>query len=404
MILRATDDPAVAWEEAERYVTGGSRTYSPFSQILEVDRAYHPEYGDSSFALESFWIQGGSGVYRKGNLPSRLHDIYHRDDRFLFVVHPQIAAMPDLFARDILQSSQRGPRVEVIPSANARTVFVKRIGQEDVPPHFLKLHFPRRISRFLRTLELRDIDHQLWTTSRLHQCGICVLPDVGGAVVGMQNHKRWGFLLRESVPVNCTTRFRFTLPLFALYSSDVRNPHEPLLLRQLLEGAAFGGAELLESIVRGLVGNWISALSNAGCFLESHGQNSLLLFSLPLENCTIAYRDTDVYVDASNLAPPTCGLPLAKGIGKDKELPREQLMSLTYDTFLGHHLLSYLGRAAADSLGLKQSYLSDMTRSVFKEFGGRSLHLPGTTYRLANKLTSNSTIRLVNTSEKPEWR
>jgi len=159
MIVRAIDDPAEVWEEAERYLTGDSRTYSPFSHILEVERPYHPEHGDRRFALESFWIESASGVYRKSDMPSRLHDFYYRNDRFLFVVHPQIASMPDLFARDILMSSERGPRVEVIPSANARTVFVKRIDQDEVPPHFLKLHFPRRISRFLRTLELHDIDH-----------------------------------------------------------------------------------------------------------------------------------------------------------------------------------------------------------------------------------------------------
>src|SRR5215475_705806 len=75
-----------------------------------------------------------------------------------------------------------GPTLTVVPSANVRTVFVVRHGSSPVVPHFVKLHYPRRLSRFTRRLRRPIISVQLWVAAELLRVGTPVLPEVGAGV------------------------------------------------------------------------------------------------------------------------------------------------------------------------------------------------------------------------------
>src|SRR2546425_668872 len=83
------------------------------------------------------WLRNYAGAYLRSDAHSELHALYCRPDHFLFVVHPDVLAMPELYMRSVLDSSARGPLVEVAPSANARTVFVRSIDGAAVTSHFL---------------------------------------------------------------------------------------------------------------------------------------------------------------------------------------------------------------------------------------------------------------------------
>ena len=403
MILDGSVDPFQVWQDAERYLTLGARTYSPFCNIMDVAKRHRPQDGDRTFELESFWLSYDIGSYIANGVHSELHDLYRHADRFLFVVHPDVLAMPGLHLGSLLEGTLRGPAVEVAPSANVRTVFVTRIDGKAVASHFLKLHYPRRISRFFRPLPLEDIEVQLWSTRQLANVGLAVFPDVGGGVLGSAPSEAWGYIVREATPAN-GRGLRYAVPLFALYSRDIRSPSDPILLAQLSQTGH--APALIETIVRGMIQMWITAVSKAGCLIEPHSQNTLFMFSGADDSWQVAYRDVGIYAD-----PPIClnggavsGRPPIDEIGRDVQIPREQLLSLTYDTFLGHHALAYLSRSVCATFGIKSSFMPNLAKSIFSELGGHELGLPATTFAFDDKLYLNEEFRLLDTEQPPIWR
>ncbi len=59
MLLRDARDPIAFWQYAERYLGVGTRSYSLYAGDLEIDRRYHPQLGDPSFALSTFVVPAG---------------------------------------------------------------------------------------------------------------------------------------------------------------------------------------------------------------------------------------------------------------------------------------------------------------------------------------------------------
>lgn len=407
MLLGTFDDPIALWQYAERYLGVGTRTYSSFAADLEISAEYHPQQGRRSFLLPTFWVPARLGSYLDGPFDSALTAGYRAGGRFLLPVHPDTLAHPDLRGRTELAGCEPGPPIEVVPSANARTVFVERVDGRPVPPHFLKLHYPRRLSRFTRRLRQPVIAVQLWVAAQLRQAGVPFLPEVGGGVFGLDPRESWGFLIRE---VRCRGAApaavpQFTVPVFALYGQDYRCPDEPALLEQLIRASgepALG--YLTERVVRPLVGLWLDVLLGTGCVAEPHGQNALFAFS-PRGGTQISYRDCAVYVDPVIRAGLGAGpdLPPTNVISRDVRMPREQVFSLAYDSFLGHHTLDYVARLGQRCFGVRPRELQDAARAQFAARGAGGL-LPGTVYYYDQALHPDGAWRLVDTGRRPQWR
>src|SRR5262245_14108678 len=126
-------DPIALWQHAERYLGVGTRTYSSFSGDLEIDDRYHPQPGAASFTLPTFRVPVPLGGYATNAIPSALHELYRDEDSVLLPVHPNALDHPALTGRPELLACPRGPSLTVVPSANARTVFVTHLGGEPVP-------------------------------------------------------------------------------------------------------------------------------------------------------------------------------------------------------------------------------------------------------------------------------
>ena len=136
MRLTEQDDPLRTWEYAERYLGVGTRTYSPFAADLDISPGCHPLLGHESFMVPSFWVTDEQGSYLRNGLPSTLHDLYQQPGAFLLPVHPDALEHEGLVGREALLGCKPGPFLEAVPSANARTVFVRRFDGAAVPPHF----------------------------------------------------------------------------------------------------------------------------------------------------------------------------------------------------------------------------------------------------------------------------
>ncbi|MEU7866795.1 hypothetical protein [Dactylosporangium sp. NPDC049140] len=389
-------DPIALWQYAERYLGVGTRTYSPYAADLDIADAYHPQRGAATFELPTFRVPASLAGY--SGQPS----LYTDGDGMLLPVHPNTLDSPDLAARDVLVGLQRGPTLTVVPSANARTVFVTAAAGRPVEPHFVKLHYPRRLSRFTRRLRRPVIELQLWVCAELLRAGIPVLPEIGGGWFdpGL-GEQAWGFLVRAARPA--VPAPRFTVPLFALYGADLLAPADPTLLQQLVE--AFGEPPqsfVAERIVAPMVRMWSTAARATGCPLETHGQNTLFAFDPATRETAILYRDCAIYVDSTLRSAESlpAALPPANVIPRDVPLAADEVFSLTYDSFMGHHALSYVASLAESLWSVPPAALHETARAAFT---AQDL-LPDTVFYYDNNLYDNGDWKLVDTGANPEWR
>ncbi|WP_043622559.1 IucA/IucC family C-terminal-domain containing protein [Nonomuraea candida] len=459
MIFDETWDFLRLWQYAERYLGVGTRDYSAFSHHLDISDEFHPQRGRPRFVLPTFRVPDDHGAFLPGGADSPVTKLYRGSGgEFLLPVHPETLRFPGLPGRAALRAVERGPDLLVVPSANARTVFVERIGGRPVEPHFVKLHYPRRLSRFTRRLRRPIITLQLWAAAELMRAGLPVLPEVAGGVLGEDPREAWGFLIRElspraTTPISPETTtitppppdparapgpgtvpgaggpaagqpgaggpgaglsggsggvaLEFTVPLFALYGRDLHHPGHPPLLRQLV---ARSGEDpftwIIRRVVAPMVGLWLDAVARTGCLLEPHGQNTLFSFDRAAGRTAIVYRDCGVYVDlrTRHELSPDGPLPPVNVIPRDIRHPREQVMSLTYDSFLAHHALERIARLARDAYGIPPGHLRRAACDAFLAHGGAGTPLPPTVYYYDDRLHDDGRWNLVDTGEPPHWR
>ncbi|MEV0291975.1 hypothetical protein [Nocardia sp. NPDC050710] len=392
------------WLSAERFLGAGTRTYSKYADITDISSAFHPQHGNTSFRVPSFRVPAALGRLRTNGIASELPGYYHDGERLLLPVHPDALACADLVGREELLECEPGPDFEVIPLANARTVFVVAIDGVDIRPHQLKLHYPRRISRFTRRLREPMIELELWVADELAALGTPFLAEVCGGIFG-SGGDAWGFIVREAPPLAAG---RYTVPLFALYGGDIRAPQDPTLLEQLVEvGSETAETFIAERIVAPMIRLWVRAAVSAGCLLEPHGQNTLVSFTADARDIEVRYRDCGVYIDPVirrrlGLNRP---LPPMNVIGSDLRAPAAGIRSLTYDSFMGHHALDYLAELARKRFGADPDVLHEAARIVYASAveGFPEPLLPDTVYYYDDAAPPERW-RLKDTGIRPHWR
>jgi hypothetical protein len=404
VLLKDVGDPYPCWQYAERYLGGGTRTYSRYAADLDISPEFHPQHGTPRFAVPTYWVTPGRGDYLASTIPSALHRIYRSDEAFLLPVHPESLTLPAV--RDQLAGCRAGPLIEVVPSANARTVFVTRVGGAPVAPHFLKLHYPKRLSRFTRRLRRQVIALQLWVADELWAIDAPFLPEIGGGVLGADPVEAWGFLVREP-RLRDTEQLPVTVPLFALYGHDVRAPADPTLLEQLIDHSGEDPERwITHRLIEPMISLWCDVLLRTGCAVELHGQNTLLCLAGDLRATRLAYRDCAIYVDPVIRAARglTRALPPRNVISHDIDKPREHVFSLVYDSFLGHHTLAFIARLAADRFGVDPAALHRFAKQVFAARPELAGLLPATVYYYDDRLRAGGDWRLIDTGALPQWR
>src|SRR5437660_1548730 len=148
-------DAIVAGERAllymERYVDEETRTYSPFAAKSEVGPEYQPRSDRPSFELISVLAPKTQVSIFEASPQKNLRDYYLQSEEVRFLIHPETWASPGIDHLDELHALRRGGPIQVAPTASTRTVLTTAT-TGNVSHHFIKLHYPRRISRFNRRL------------------------------------------------------------------------------------------------------------------------------------------------------------------------------------------------------------------------------------------------------------
>jgi hypothetical protein len=390
----------------ERYVDEETRTYSPFAAKSEAAPEYQPRSGRPSFDLITVLAPQSKVSIYQADPQKELLEFYVPSEQVRFLIHPETWASSGIDNLEELHALRRGEPLQVAPTASTRTVLTTET-RENVPHHFLKLHYPRRISRFNRRLRRKNIRNSVEATHDLAHVRFdkfAYLPDSLGFTYG-DGGNPWGFLVREGTP-RPFREARFLVPYFALYGGDLQHPEDRPLLVQMIERL---GAEpqsfVIGEIMIPVLECWAKVVRERGILLESHAQNLLLEIDPDFRPSRVVHRNFDVWGDAE--ARKQAGLEvLGASIGPDTPYPREQHYSLIYDHFVGRELFDYLLVVLTRFYSAKESTVRSRVAEAFhRNFPDAELFFPGdTTYYFSNELLPGNEFRLVDTKRAPEWR
>jgi hypothetical protein len=390
----------------ERYVDEGTRTYSPFAAKSEAAPEYQPRSGRPSFELITVFAPPSQVSIFQADPQRNLLEFYVTSEQVRFLIHPETWASSGIDNLDELHALRRGGPLRVAPTASTRTVLTMET-PANVPHHFIKLHYPRRISRFNRRLRRKNIRNSVEATRDLADVRFekfAYLPDSLGFIYG-DGGAPWGFLAREGTP-RPFEEARFLIPYFALYGGDLRHPEDRPLLVQMIERLGVEPQSfVISEIMIPVLECWAKVVRERGVLLESHAQNLLLEIDSDFRPRRVVHRDFDVWVDAE--ARKRAGLEvMGASIGTDTPYPREQHYSLVYDHFIGRELFDYLLGVLTRFYSAKESVVRGRVAEAFhRNFPDADVFLPAdTTYYFSNELLPGNEFRLVDTKRAPEWR
>ncbi len=399
-------DPALLY--MERYVDEGTRTYSPFAAKSEVAPEYQPRSGQPSFELVAVSVPKSQVAIFQADPKRSLLEFYVRPDGVRFLIHPETWASPEIDHLDELHVLPRSEPIEVAPTASTRTVLTTET-LANAPAHFIKLHYPQRISRFNRRLRRKNIQNSVEVTRDLAHVScekFAYLPDSLGFTYG-DGDSAWGFLVRERTPRPFREQ-RFLIPFFALYGGDLKRPDDPPLLVQLIEKlGAEPQAFVIDEIMIPVLECWAKVVRERGILLESHAQNILLEIDQNFRPRRIVHRDCDVWVDGELRKRTGLEMPFVQlSIGSETPFPREQHYSLVYDHFIARELFEYLLKILTRFYGTKEDTVRSRVAAAFHRcFPDVHDFLPaGTTYYFSNEILAGNEFHLVDMKQIPQWR
>ena len=368
--------------------------YSIHAQYSEAEPPYHPRLGNETINIPYSWSK--EAILKTAHPHKDLLALMMNNGMRLFT-HPQFSTPP--FDGSITAT----------PTASTRTVFT----QEKNIPYFIKLHFPKRISRFNRRLRPSSIEHSLAISADLEEAletapaSFAYLPESIGIYLPCE--QGYGCIIRETTPHPTVSEKRTLIPFFSLYSQDPTDPDTKPLLIQLIEKAQEKPLNyFINNIITPFLANWIWCAQTRGLLLESHCQNTLLEINDQYKPTRIVYRDfQSIMVDPEPRLKNNLPTYFKKHIigGKEDPFSREQEYSLVYDHFVAAYVFPYFTSCLQEHAGIPEQETREAIKKTFQKLLPNQEHtFPKTVFTLTDRLLENNQIEVKNTHELPEYR
>gem|GEM_PF-515012 len=405
-----------AFIAAERWWNEGTRTYSKKSLTSEIDPQYQPQSTEPSFELPTFEVDKNKVIISKAHPNKDIEKLYLQTSHIIFPVHPSIVGDTNIPYLNELKT-RPVENLQAIPTASSRTVVDNIcpcciIGQEK-EFHTIKLHLPRKISRFYRNLGPKTIAHSVMVSEFLSSVNFdkfAYLPESLGVSFPTEGDKRgWGFIIREMTPRPIVKEKRLLIPFFSLYANNpVIKGGDPLLATLIKSSKEDPKSYVLNRIIFPLIECWIITVKQQGIILESHGQNTLLEIDQNLLPSRIVQRDFDNYVDCTirkSLNLSCENLHPDQIVKVSDEKPKGSPYSLIYDSSIGHHMLDFIANTMQQYFGIDPKELHLASQKFFSEkFPDFKEYFPKTIYYYASEPSKPNTFPLIDTKEMPRWR
>ena len=390
----------------ERHVNRRSRTYSPFAGDADIADQYHPEHGITQFGIPAAELPREWVTLHTSDPDTALRDTYEHDGRVLLPIHPQLLDERSAPYIDHLRPYIKENVFTGQPTASPRTLYTA--GTDAYPAHYIKCHYPRRLSRFRRRLRRPVIDLHLAINAEMpfiEYERFAYLPEVLGVTYGDDIYGI-GTLIRESNARPHVDEERIYVPAFSLFSTDFGAEDDEPLLAQLIryhdaDPVEFTAREIVEPLIR----SWCAGVDR-GLIFECHAQNTLFELDRSYNVTRLVYRDFDDYIDPRIRNEKGLHINFSKDVLEyDEDTDPALIYSLNYDSQLGEHHLAYhaacierfFERPATE---LKQ-HAQDLAHRYFPRIDD---FLPSTRAYYENRLYSDNSFRVVDTGERPGWR
>lgn len=389
----------------ERFVNEGTRTYSPHSAFSGVHERYQPHHATPSFPVPTFLVPKSEVHITRDAPDPKLEQVFIQTDSVLVPIHPDIRDDPAIPFLSTVTGCPAGPSFGVEPTASTRTVLLSN----PPGPCFLKLHLPRRISRFVRRLRWVSVQFSVMISADLRDFrseGFGYLPETIGIAIG-DRATGWGAVVREWQPRPAVGSDRILIPAFTLFGYDRRRPTDPPLIRQLIDRHQVDPLTFVtDAMVGPLIRQWCQAYRERGIIFGSHAQNVLMELDLDYRPTRLIHRDLDLQVDPLMRQRRGLSTDFPKSrIGIEIQEPIERALSLKYDWFMGHHFFDYLTRLLQDQWEIDPRRLSAAARDIFHAaFPDSNRFFDRHTYYYHPEPSPDNDSRLLRTGVAPVWR
>ncbi|MCX4604799.1 ferric iron reductase [Streptomyces anulatus] len=345
-------DPVGALLHLERWCNDGSPSGLSFGEH-QVSPSYRPRGDTASFPAPSRTVPWAGAEVSMAAPSSALVREIVRPDGVVLVMHPD-----NPLSR---AGTAQVPRM-VAPTASARTVAVLDSGS----PYYAKLHYPGLLGRVPREMDAKRVRASVRMSAALDQ-ETALLPDVCAylpesiGIVTRLGHTEQGVVYREFVP-----RSRLggdtgksippQVPLFSLFSTDIRSPDDPPLLVDLLRTAGGGtrADEAFTSLLDLLLESYAALAFGVGLVPEDHAQNVLLELDPSGIPRRVVRRDLlDWYADLEIRRLRTLPTDFARVLDTEHDAARAYGgRSYAFDFRLGEYVLDPLIACAAQHMGV----------------------------------------------------
>lgn len=366
----------------------------------DVQECYSPKRGNSQIPIYLFRVPVEKIKIYCQNASNNLNDYYVGDSHVWLPVHPQVCLSGSEPIMDCIKEMNTDIRIVAgIPLSSSRTLLVGYPLQS----HFVKLHFPGRISSVNRNLDDEEVRYGQWITGELKQgidkkilhCGL--LPDQIGMVVEKQGHTL-GAIVRPIQAYPLEDGRPLHIPLCSLVAPDRMNQADPTIAAQIAQIKRISQFDFVIEIIKEHIQNWYLAAFELGVILTAHGQNAIIEYDANFDKRRIVYRDFQIK-RISNEIRKQKGLAVMKA--HHEPIPLRTGLSIAYDFMIGRLLFDNM-LANSDTLKSQKAQFRSVIKSIFHEVvGSRAEYFPNTEYTFKG-VGSNRII--LNTGKIPPYR
>ncbi len=362
---------------------------------------YRPQSKNSYFSVPTYWIDAElpSNFSLSNSIKTNaIASHYSSLEKFLLPVHPGAVDFFPGGVKEELSKKEEGPTLVASPTSSTRTVYIHENELFGTDGHFLKLHFPGRISRFGRELTPGDVRHQLWVSDQLNSLTIPHLSELAGGYTSFSNNYAFGYLVRSMYPESLASPdHEHIFPLFSMYGNDALSVDHPPLILQLAK--IFGESNevfLFSRIIEPCIRLWIKIVTELGLIPEMHGQNTLMSLNVETGVSSIFLRDMDMFVDFSIRKKNNLDCSgLSQTVNEEYYLNgSERLLSLTYDGFLCNHFFEPLVSLCMKHSTINRSKLVENAKLLFTQLGGNDLPFTSDSYYFGQNILPDNSFNL----------
>lgn len=335
----------------ERYINDGSPSGFDLGLPLKYSPFYHEKFIDI-FLIKEDWTKH----LQIGKIPNSLNT---SNEEIPFLIHPIIAE--EIFEFEKLKFSLQN-KISAQPTASGRTVLWE---DESKNKWFIKLHFPKKLGRFNRELNLfrwlsiLERSRELYSAVSIFPKTLSFLHDLGGTFYQNQNSElSFGTIFRESTPKPLPSNKYLLIPSFSLFASKRNDGRKQSILADMIEEIKMNDEQFHNLLIFPLIDAYIFLVDKLGMIPEFNAQNLLYEYDLVNHNTRIVIRDVgDCFIDfiireRENLHTNFCSYKTLDPLRHNDIFQRR---SFAFDFKLSHYILLPLLEEYSKLKGIKLS-------------------------------------------------